>query len=162
MGFQSLLPWRHKRESNDPFTSLQQAMNQLFDDFSRNGWERSSLPSLSGEMKGVMPHIDLVEDDSKIEVSAELPGMDEKDINVTLRQGVLTIRGEKKSEREEKKKDHHITERYFGSFQRNVMLPCEVMEDQVRAQFKKGVLTVTLPKLEEGRTRGKQIEVRAS
>ena len=96
-----------------------------------------------------MPSIDVRETDTDLVVEAELPGMDEKDVSVTLSNDVLTLKGEKKSEREEKKEDYHVMERSYGSFQRSFRLGDTIDPDKVTAAFDKGVLKVTLAKRPE-------------
>ena len=107
-----------------------------------------------------MPSVDVGETDKAFEITAELPGMDEDDIEVTLTDAGLTIKGEKKSEREETEKDYHRLERSFGSFQRFFAVPEEVDAAKIDARFKKGVLTVTLPKTAKAKAR--KIKVKAA
>ncbi len=109
-----------------------------------------------------MPAVDVVETEKAYEVTADLPGMDEKNIEVKVADGVLTIKGEKQQEKEEKKKDYYLQERSFGSYQRSLELPEGVETDKIEASFKKGVLTVTLPKKPEAQKSTKKIEVRAA
>ncbi len=126
------------RAESNPFAMLQQEMDRLLDGFSRNFAGRPS-PAL-------MPSMDLSETDGEIELTAELPGMEEKDVQLNVVDNLLTIRGEKKSEREEKDKDYHLVERNFGSFARTVELPPGVNVDNIKAVMSKGVLKVTVPK----------------
>jgi len=166
----SLIPWRRKDESvtkrwddSHPFEALHRQMNELFegffDDFGLAHWPvpRSSM----SELAGLSPRFEVSETDDAIQVTAELPGMDEKDIEVTLENSLLTVKGEKKSEREEKKKNYYFTERSYGHFQRVVPLPTGVEEEEVKAKFKKGVLSITLPKTEQAKKQGKRIDVTA-
>lgn len=104
------------------------------------------------------PAVDVSEDGKEVTVKAELPGLEAKDVELTLESGVLTIRGEKKFEGEEKKENYHRIERSYGSFVRAVPLPREVKSDKVKAKFDKGVLTVTMPKAEKAETRNITIE----
>lgn len=104
------------------------------------------------------PAVDVSEDEKEVTVKAELPGLEAKDVELTLESGVLTIRGEKKFEGEEKKENYHRIERSYGSFVRAVPLPREVKSDKVKAKFDKGVLTVTMPKAEKAETRNITIE----
>jgi len=108
------------------------------------------------------PAIDIAEKDNAYEVTAELPGMDEKNIEVRFANGNLIIKGEKEEEKEEKKKDYHLRERHFGSFERQFAVPEGVDTDKIEASFKKGVLSVTLPKKPEAIKAQKKIEVKAS
>ena len=99
-------------------------------------------------------------DEKAYEITADLPGMDDKNIEVKAVDGVLTIKGEKQEEKEEKKKDYYLQERSFGSFQRSFGLPDGVDQDKIEASFKKGVLIVTLPKRPEAQKPTKKIEVK--
>jgi HSP20 family protein len=108
------------------------------------------------------PAVDIVEGDKAYEISAELPGMDEKSIEVKLTNEGLTIKGEKHEEKEEKKKDFYLQERRFGSFERSFRLPEGVDTEKVEANFKKGVLTVTLPKTPAAQQAEKKIAVKAA
>lgn len=130
----------------------------MFDDFFRGAPMRFTGAEAFG---GAMPRVDVSETDSEYEVKAELPGMEESDINLQLANNVLTIRGEKKAEREEKEKNYYLSERSFGSFQRAIPLPSEVQEDQVKASFKSGVLTVRLPKTEQTKSQARRIEIKS-
>ncbi len=123
----------------------------------------SSTLSRSGGKAAVaaVPAVDVTETDKAYEIAAELPGMDEKNIEVKLADGTLTIKGEKQEEKEEKKKDYYLQERSFGSFQRTFQVPDGVDTDKIEATFKKGVLTVTLPKTAEAQKAEKKIAVKA-
>jgi HSP20 family protein len=141
------------RESANPLMALHQEMNRLFDDFWRDfDGNDASLTRSFG-----FPHVEVSETDRELKVEAELPGMDEKDLEVLLDNGVLTLRGEKKSETEDK--NRRVSERYYGRFERQIPLPAEVQEDKVNASFKKGVLTVTLAKSDEAAQRIKKIPI---
>ena len=109
-----------------------------------------------------MPAIDIAESEKGYEIKAELPGMDEKGIEVKVTDGSLTIKGEKQEEKEEKEKDYYLQERRYGSFERSFELPDSVDPDKIEASFKKGVLTVTLPKKAEAQKPAKKIEVKAT
>ena len=105
--------------------------------------------------------VDVVDTEKAYEVTAELPGMDEKNVEVKLANGALTIKGEKKEEKEkEKNKDYHVSERRYGSFQRSFTVPDGVDEDKIEATFKNGVLTVSLPKTAEAQKKEKQIAIK--
>ena len=104
--------------------------------------------------------MDFVEKDNAYEVHADLPGMDEKDIEVKIANGVMTIKGQKEENKEEKKEDFHLRERRFGSFERALKVPDTVDTDKIEASFKKGVLTVSLPKTAEAQKPIKKIEVK--
>jgi HSP20 family protein len=132
----------------DPFLSLHREMNRLFDDVFRG----TSLPTASGSQgQGdvgtfVNASMNVSETDKEIRITAELPGVTEQDIDVSLDDDVLTIRGEKKFERKDDKENFHFVERSYGTFQRSLRLPFPVDPDQVQASFENGVLTVTVPK----------------
>lgn len=132
-------------------------MDRLFDDFFADPF--GIIPFRRKESVFV-PKVDVVESDKEIKVSAEIPGMEEKDIQVQLNGDILTISGEKSSEHEEKTEQYHRLERSFGSFQRSVKLPADVDANKVDAIFAKGVLTVTLPKPAEAISKVKKIEVK--
>lgn len=160
----SMVPWR-------PFESLRREIDRLFDDFDRGSWRfpfrRTAFdiePFWRRETNGwdVAPAVDIVEKDNAYEVTAELPGMDEKNIELKVVDGSLQIKGEKKEEKEEKKKDYYLHERRFGSFERSFAVPDDVDPDKIEATFKKGVLTIIMPKKPEARKPEKKIEVKAS
>ena len=139
----------------EPFTSLRRDMDRMFEDFSRDfGW---SSPAAAGT--AIAPRVDVSETDSEIRIEAEMPGVDEKDIELVLSDGRLTIKGEKKQEKEEKKKDYHLVERSYGSFARSIGLPFDADPDQVKASFAKGVLTVTVPKPPAVKAKEKRIPI---
>jgi HSP20 family protein len=152
--FRSLVPF--SRRTDEPFVSLQREMNRLFEDALRG------LPAISGDAKAAMaPSMDVKETDNAIEVQTELPGVDQKDVDVTYANGVLAIKGEKKAEKEDKKAGYHLSERSYGSFYRSVQIE-DVDADKIAAKFDKGVLTVTLPKLAAAQASTKKIEIKAS
>ena len=109
---------------------------------------------------GWMPAMDIVETAKELTVTAELPGMDQKDVDVSVEHGVLTIRGEKTDEREHEDKKTYLYERNYGAFQRSFMLPTTVAADKVAAEFDKGVLKVHLPKDGEAKPKGRKIEIK--
>jgi HSP20 family protein len=127
----------------DPFSfgSLHREIDRLFEDFARG------FPTFrSGEVPALVPSMDVTETDKEIEITAELPGLEEKDVQVNLADNVLTIRGEKKAEKEEKEKNYHMIERSYGSFSRSIELPAGIDPNAVKATIDKGVLKVTVPK----------------
>ena len=139
----------------DPFVSLQQEIERLFDDFGmRFG------PGRNSPAGALAPRIDVAESDRAIELTAELPGLEEKDVDINLADNVLTIKGEKKSEREEKDKNYRLVERNYGSFSRSFELPRGIKSDAIQASISKGVLTVKIPKPEPSVTR--KIEVKTA
>ncbi len=146
-----------KREELHPFSLLRREMNTLFDNFFR-GFEIEPFRSRLGVFN---PRIDVKESDKDISVTAELPGLENKDIDVSLTRDSLTIKGEKKEEKEEKGKDYYRMERSFGSFNRTIPLPAEIDTDKVKAEFKKGLLIINLPKTEKAVKETKKIPVKA-
>ncbi len=123
----------------------------LFEDFMRTPFEMGQLSQMD------YPALNISEDDKEIKVQAELPGMDSKDVDIALQNNNLVIQGEKRFEDEDKRDDYHRIERSYGSFYRNIPLPVKVDEDNIKANFKNGVLTVSLPKQEEAK--GKKIQI---
>ena len=155
----SLTPFSFGRDvthrDGDPFLTMQREINRMFGEFGRG------LPARFEESE-LSPRIDVAETDSAIEVTAELPGIDEKDVEVVLRDDLLTIKGEKKSEREEKKKDYHVVERSFGSFSRAVRIPFDADPETVKANFAKGVLRVSIAKPPQVKEKTVKIPVRST
>ena len=154
-------PLPARREEADPFRDFQRQMNRLFDEFfgeaplAERGREPEWAPA------AFTPRVDVSETDAEVKVSAELPGMDEKDISVELQDDVLVLRGEKKSEQEEKGKNWFRREQSYGSFHRAIELPAGVDAGKAKAQFKKGVLTFVAPKRPEEQARRKTVPIQA-
>jgi HSP20 family protein len=145
--------------SRDVFDNLRDEMNRVFERF-EGGWP--NWPSMFGRRTGggaVVPTFDVCDEGKAITIEAELPGVAEKDVTVTLADGVLTVRGEKKQEREEKKDNYYLAERSFGSFERSLRLPSTIDEGKVEARFDKGVLKVTAPKRPEAVKAERRIEI---
>ena len=142
---------------NDPFLSLHREMNRLFDDVFR-GFDLRPFGSdrFFERVGGYSPNVEVSETDKEIKVSAELPGLDEKDIKIELANGVLAIAGEKKIETEDK--DRLFSERYYGRFERRIPVE-DVDEDNISAAFKNGVLTVILPKVVQAKSKVKRIAI---
>ncbi len=152
-----------EREDTDPFTSLQREMNRLFDDFFGD-WrlsprEAGSDYSLAPYSSRFSPCVDIGESDKEYRIECELPGMDEKDVDISLNQNVLTVQGEKKHETEEEKGNVYRTERSYGQFHRDFPLPDDVDEENIEAKFKNGILTITLPKTKKALKNAKHIEI---
>jgi HSP20 family protein len=169
MQIRDLIPWGQrgssasglvKQEEESPVLSLQRDINRVFDQF----WRRFEAAPFGGfgtsenVLGGGSPRTDIAETDKEIEVSVELPGMDE----ISMTEDTLTIKGEKKDEREEKKKGYYLHERSYGSFYRSIPLPSGIDTNKAGATFKKGVLTVTLPKTPEAQSRVKRVEVKSA
>ncbi len=143
-----------------PLFSLQREMNRMFDNFIR-GVDLWPLAQGELEVKSFDPGVDVIETDNEFRIKAELPGMDEKDVHVSLSQNTLTIKGEKKEETEDKGKNYYQMERHWGSFYRSIPLQTGIDVSKADASFKKGILTVTLPKTAEAKKETKEIPVHA-
>ena len=163
MDIRDLIPWSWgrkdvpvRREESDPFRSLQQSINRVFDDFF-SGFNLEPF----GRFSGFTPHVDVTETDKEIRISAELPGMDEKDIDISVTKKALTIKGEKKEEKEDKGEGYYKCERSYGSFHRTIPLYTEIDTDRVEASFKKGVLNIVLPKSPEAVKETKKVTVKS-
>ncbi|UIJ45340.1 Hsp20/alpha crystallin family protein [Sphingomonas cannabina] len=158
-----LTPWDRERESrqlgsygreSSPFFTLRRELDRLFDDVFR-GW---NLPVTGGERGRGWPSLEVSETDKELRITAELPGMTEKDVDLGIEDGVLTIRGERRQEEGDQPRGY--TERYYGKFERRLSLPRGIDEDKAEARFEHGVLTVTLPKGPEA-DRGRRIPINA-
>jgi HSP20 family protein len=165
MNLNALVPWRNNKSQApapredyfDPLVTFRREVDRIFDQFfdatplrSGNGWQ------------GVTPAVDVDETDKEMFVTAELPGVTDKDVEVNLAGDVLTIQGQKKTEKEEKEGGSTYTERRFGAFTRSLRLPFEVKDGAVDATFKDGVLTVRLPKPADLQNSVRKIEVKAA
>jgi HSP20 family protein len=149
------------KESDHRFYSLQREMNNLFDDFFR-GFDISSLGTYAREIGGFRPSIDIRENEKEIIIRADLPGVNEKDIEVSVTADSVTIRGEKKEEKEDKGKNYYYMERSYGSFNRVIPLSSEIESGNVAASFKNGVLNITLPKNEKQKPKGTKIAIKTA
>ena len=167
MNVRDLIPWSRAESKSpalyrdaDPFMALHREVNRLFDDVFRSfdsfGMERFQGLA-SSRTSWAWPNVEVSETDREIRVTAELPGLEEKDVEVLLDGDVVNLRGEKRSETEDK--DRQFSERYYGQFERRIALGTEVEEDKVEARFKNGVLTVTMPKTERAQSKGKRIAI---
>jgi len=153
-----------------PFEGLRREIDRLFDDFHPFDFRLPStrslfgreLPALRSFEWAIAPAMDLVEKANEYEITAELPGIDEKNVEIKLANRILTIKGQKSEEKEENEKDYHLSERRYGSFQRSFQLPDVVDSEKIDASFAKGVLTVKLPKTAEARKAEKKITVKAA
>jgi HSP20 family protein len=164
MNISDLVPWKarqgsqalERRAAADPFLSLQQEFDRLYNEFF------DSAPWNGGErLTAFNPRVNVTERATEIEVTAELPGLEEKDLDISLARDVLTIKGEKKREHEEKEANYYRAERVYGSFCRTIGLPAGVVDvDKVEANFKNGVLTITLPKQPEAQEVSRRISVK--
>jgi HSP20 family protein len=168
MSVRDLIPWSrgnnqaptiYRGGDRDPFLSLHREVNRLFDEVFR-GFD---TPSMFGQMStrsGSWPTVEISENEKEIRVWAEVPGLEEKDIEVLLEDGVLTLRGEKKSQTEDK--DRQFSERYYGRFERRLALGSEIENDKVTATFTNGVLAISLPKSAKAQANAKRIEINSS
>lgn len=168
MALRDLIPWsrqenrlpvpvsaeRDRETGTHPLLSLHREVNRLFDDV----FQSFSAPALGSSAQRLSwPSVELGESEKEIRVTAELPGLEEKDVDITVEEGVLTLRGEKKSEVEDKERGY--TERSYGRFERRIGLPQGVDRDRASATFNNGVLTVTLPKTEAANENVRRIPV---
>jgi len=170
MPISDLIPWRRDGEQNipvkkesrrDTLLDLREEMNQLFEDFFSSSPMTMSPFSEETSLAGdFVPSMDIKESEREITVSAELPGMEAEDIDISITGNTLTITGEKKSEIEEKSERYYRSERSYGSFRRSIPLPDSVQEEKIEATYQQGVLKVSLPK-EPGSEKGtKRIEIK--
>lgn len=164
MAMRDLIPWSSRgrdvsvrRGEDNPFLTLHREMNRLFDDVFR-GFDLAPLGSdrFFERVGGTWPNVEVSETDQELKVTVELPGLDEKDVQVELTNGMLAIAGEKKTETEDK--DRLFSERYYGRFERRIPVE-DVDDDKISAAFKNGVLTVTLPKVAQAQSKVKRIAI---
>ncbi len=155
MALPSLRRPRGLRRRGESFTPFERELGRLFDDF----W-LSPFREMERVRGAYLPPVNVKEDDGSVIAEAELPGMSEKDINVTVNRDNLRISGEKKQEEETKEEDYYCMESSYGSFDRLVDLPAEVDEEKAEAEFNNGVLTVKMPKSQEARTKSKKVPVK--
>lgn len=157
MSLHSLMTGHHPDIIHDPFLSIGRALQRSLDEAWRN------VPGNFLTEAAAMPvTLDVKEDEKAFHVTADLPGLTEKDVDVSFEDGLLTLRGEKKIEREEKNDTWHIVERSSGSFARRLSVSAPIDPEKIEAKFEKGVLTVILPKLPEEKTSAKKIEIKAN
>jgi HSP20 family protein len=151
-----------------PLATLREQMDRLFDEFASDwrfpslrrelfDWEPFRTPLWTRDVADI--RFDLSETDNALEMTAELPGIDEKDVELVLSDGVLTIKGEKHAEKEEKEKEYYLSERRYGAFSRSMRLPDTVDPDKIKATFDKGVLKVVVPKRAEAKAKKKKIAI---
>lgn len=161
-----LIPWGRSRsparreegayEGMTPFFTLRREMDRLFDDALRN----FGIHDVSAFASAGWPHVEVLDRDKEVRVTAEIPGLDEEDIELQVEDDVLTLRGEKRTEFEDE--ERRYSERHYGRFERRIALPAEVDDDRASATFKKGVLTVVLPKVEGARRQKRRIPISGS
>jgi HSP20 family protein len=164
MSLKSLMPFARAaapsltRSDFDPFASMRRDMDRMFDEMLKGFGGK-----VPAEYAVTAPRMDVKETEAGIEITAELPGVDEKDVEVELSDDILTIRGEKRFEKEEgdKEKGYHVMERSYGSFARSVQLPYGAEGDKVTADFSKGVLKIVVPRPAEVEAKTKKIQIKA-
>lgn len=166
MAFGDLIPW--SRSSNQmtatypepgehPFLSLHRDMNRLFDDVFRGASFRSTASS--GAFPTEWPSIDVSESEAEIRITAELPGLEDKDIELTVEDGVLKLCGEKRAEFDDETK--RFSERTYGRFERRISVGSGIEQDRIKASFRRGVLEITLPKTENARSKARRIAIKS-
>lgn len=146
----TLVKWNPRQRMLNPFEDWDHFLNEFFGDWEQEDTLRHSWA----------PAVDIHEDDDQYLVEAELPGMNKKDIHLSVKDNILTIKGERVSEKKDKKENCLRMERSYGSFQRSFRLPEQVKEDKINANFKEGVLTIQIPKTEE--VKAKEVEIKVS
>jgi HSP20 family protein len=163
----ALVPWRGRSETpasgNDffaPLAAFRHEVDRLFDSFVE-GFGNRDLTN-GGDWRSPMPALDIAETDKELVITAEVPGISEKDVDVTVSGDVLTIKGEKKAEQEDKNDGYSYVERRYGCFSRALRLPFEVKDENVEAKYDKGVLTIRIPKPAGVQKPVRQIEVKAA
>jgi HSP20 family protein len=162
MNLKSVIPWKKEERSlarghrdGEPFAQLQRRMNSLFEDF----FGRSSSDLWGESAREFLARMDVSETSKEVRITAELPGLDEKDVEVTVTNNMLTIKGEKKVEKEEEEGDYYYSERSYGYFDRTIALPQGIDAENAKAKLKKGVLKVTIPKKPEAQSWRRKIEL---
>lgn len=162
MNIRDLIPWSRsgretpaRREGNDPIQALQSGIDRVFEDF----W-RSAEQIIGGGVSTSLPRVDVRETDKAVEVTAELPGMDEADVELDVAEGMLTIRARKQAERTADQKGYFVRERSLGAVERLVPLPAGLDLNAAQAALKNGVLTITIPKIAEAQGAVRQISVK--
>lgn len=167
MSLRDVIPWNRERgqvpavfrdgDTRDPFLSLHREMNRLFDDVFRGFGGHAASLGRASSFGGSWPNVEVSDNEKEIRVTAEVAGLEAEDIEVLLEDGVLTLRGEKRAESEEK--DRRFSERFYGRFERRIPFGYEIDDDKVSADFKSGDLTVTLPKTERAQAKSKRITI---
>jgi HSP20 family protein len=171
MAFENrLLPWKWGKKNvpirredalaeYSPFYSLQQDINRLFDSFFQ-GFENRSMSTFEETSSPMFsPSLDITETDSDVRVTIELPGLTDKEIDLSISENSLTVKGEKKEEREENTSGYYRMERLYGSFYRSIPLPCSIDRDKVQATFKQGVLSISMPKTRQALQETRKITI---
>jgi HSP20 family protein len=157
------LPVRKENGSQSeqtPYFSLQQDMNLAFDNFFRIFENGMMTPFSDLSDSTFQPRVEVKESSADVRVSVELPGIDEKDLDVSISNNYLTVKGEKREEKEDNSSGYYRMERTYGSFHRSIPFPCEIDKDRAEATFKRGVLTVILPKTVNSQQQVKKITIK--
>jgi HSP20 family protein len=167
MNIEKLMPWREKSQVPamredffDPFVNFRREVQRMMDDFA-SGFDSGGFATING-WRGSMPAVDIAETDKEMVITAEMPGLDEKDFQISIAGDMLTIKGEKKIEHEEKNGNGYHRERRYGAFSRSLRLPFEIKDEKIDATYNKGVLTIHLPKPADAQKAVRQIEVKAA
>lgn len=167
MSIKDLAIWNRKKEAakntdnQHPIDVFQDGFNRMVNDFFKDDWGLSSSFFRNDRFSSFSPLVNVSENEKSVEVTAELPGLNDKDIQVSLQDDVLTIKGEKKEEKESKNNEFHRIERSYGSFQRSIKLPCEVVSEKIKASHKNGILKIEMPKSAKARENSRFIEVKS-
>jgi HSP20 family protein len=168
MNVRELIPWgrngnqtptTYGEGGSNPFLALHREVNRLFDDVFRDFGDFGRFPSLTSSLTSGWPSVEVTETDKQVKVTAEIPGLEEKDVEVLLQDNVLTLKGEKRSEVDDK--DRQFSERYYGRFERRIPVGPDIETDKVEASFKNGILTVTLPKTTTAQSNVKRIAIKS-
>jgi len=154
----ALVKWEPKKTQLEPLRGLREEVDRLFEDFFR-GWPRPLGGWPGSAAEGFSPAVDLKESDKDYVLTAEVPGFSKDKIEITISEDSVTVKGERKEEKEEKKEGYYLRESSSGSFHRVVPLPGKVLADKAGASLKDGVLTLTLPKAEPAKTKGVKVKV---
>ncbi|GHB42325.1 heat-shock protein [Pseudovibrio japonicus] len=162
----NILPWQRSnnlniRKERTPFSSLQGEINRVFDDFFNNGFpDMPNFPSALAKEHMLAPAVDIIEDDKGFKIEAELPGLTQDDVDVTITDSYLTIKGHKEDTKETKSENFVHRERYSGAYQRTIALPETVNADKANASFDKGLLRIEIPKKTEAVKQAKKLEIK--
>lgn len=167
MSLLNLIPWKNQKKqiatnynSPDSTLDIQRNMNRIFDNFFNTSLELSPMFNLwDGQPEGFTPQLDVIRTEKEYRIEVEMPGIKEEDIEITLEQDRINIQGEKKAEKVEKGASFYRSERVFGAFQRSFPLPQDVDPEKIKAAFKNGILTLTLPRHKELKDSGKHIPI---
>ncbi|MEQ8334614.1 Hsp20/alpha crystallin family protein [Nisaea sp.] len=143
----------------DPFSAFRAEMDRMFHTFLQSPTFPLALPFTGAQSGLVVPTTDMKEGDTAITITTELPGMGEDDVEVTVKNGMLTVKGEKTEEKKDEKDNYHLTERRYGQFQRSFRVPENIDEAKIKAAFEKGVLTISMPKSKDGTHAERKIKI---